>query len=94
MKIDFKNLVIGWNAEHPDNRITQRSLAGEMVSEGVLGTINSAINMMQYHSSGRAKSVDYEMLLFLERRFNKTFDEIVEREQKRKEIISEKLNQL
>ena len=78
MKIDFKNLVIGWNSEHPNSRITQRSLAREMVAAGVLGTIESAVNMMQYHSGGKAKSVDYEMLLFLERRFNKTFDQIVQ----------------
>ena len=80
MKIDFKALVVDWNIQNPLRKITQRSLAEEMVKAGVLGTIESAVNMMQYHSSGKAKSVDYEMLMFLEKRFNKTFDEIIERE--------------
>lgn len=93
MKIDFKKLIAEYNATN-NTRLTQSAIAREMVTAGVLRTFRSAVTMMQYHSSGKAKSVDYEMLLFLEQRFGKTFDQIVEREQKRKEIISEKLNQL
>ena len=79
MKIDFKALVVDWNIQNPLRKITQRSLAEEMVKAGVLRTIESAVNMMQYHSSGKAKSVDYEMLMFLEERFDKPFDKIVQR---------------
>lgn len=80
MKIDFKKLVTEWNGQNPLRKISQRSIAREMVNAGIFKTTGSAIAMMQYHSSGRAKSVDYEMLMFLERRFGKTFDTLVERE--------------
>lgn len=79
MKIDFRKLIKQWNTEFPLRRISQRSIAREMVEAGVLKSELSAAAMMQYHSSGKAKSVDYEMLLFLEKRFNKTFNELVER---------------
>ena len=79
MKISFKKLIQELNEEHPEQRMTQRKLASEMYEQGVMGSWISAVNIMQYHSSGKAKSVDYEMLLFLEKRFNKTFDELVER---------------
>lgn len=79
MKINFRTLIADWNAQHPEAKISQRSLAREMVKAGKFKNLESAINMIAYNSNGKAQSADYELLVFLSGKFNLTFDELIER---------------
>lgn len=72
MKIDFKLLI----AESGE-KLTQTALAKEMVEQGLFDNTHSAINMMQYHSTGKAKSCDYALLKYLVARFNRKGSEIL-----------------
>ena len=77
MRIDFKELIAEWNETHPLDKTNQSKLAREMVANGILKTEHSAQNMIQWHSSGKAKSVDFEMLIFLCSKFQKEINEII-----------------
>ncbi len=77
MKIDFKKIITDWNKDHPEDRLSQTTLAREMVMNGIFKNEHSAINMMQYHSSGKALSIDYEMLTFLQERLQLTSADIL-----------------
>ena len=77
MQIDFRKLIENWNKTNPMDKTNQSKLAREMVAKGILKTEHSAKNMLQYHSSGKAKSVDFEMLIFLCDKFKKEVNEIV-----------------
>ena len=77
MQIDFKKLIADWNKSNPMDKTNQSKLAREMVANGVLKTEHSAKNMQQWHQNGKAKSVDFEMLIFLCKKFKKEINEIV-----------------
>jgi hypothetical protein len=77
MKIDIKNLIAVHNKKNPLDKITQMSLGREMVSAGVFKSDRSARNMIQYNQSGKAKSIDYELLVFLCGRFKKKPNDII-----------------
>jgi len=85
MRINFNQLIHDYNQERGKTRglspasecLTKADLAREMVQEGILKSVKSALNMIDYHQKGTAKSIDYEMLTFLEKKFNKTSEEII-----------------
>jgi len=77
MQIDFRNLIEEWNQKNPMDKTNQSKLAREMVANGILKTEHSAKNMIQYHQNGKAKSVDFEMLIFLCNKFKKEVNEII-----------------
>ena len=77
MKINIRKLILEWNDTHPDDKLTQRKLAKEMVEDGRYKNELSARNMLQYHSRGDAKSADFLMLEFLKRKFGKSTNEIL-----------------
>ena len=72
MKIDFRKII-----QESGEELTQTALAKEMVEKGLFDNTHSAINMMQYHQSGKAKSCDYVLLLYLMERFNKKASDIL-----------------
>ena len=73
MKIDFKKLI-----EESGEKLTQVGLAREMFSEGLFNSEKSAINMIQYHQTGKAKSCDYALLKYLVERFNRKGTDILQ----------------
>jgi hypothetical protein len=73
MKIDFKLLI-----KESGEDLTQSDLAREMVKAGIFENKHSAINMMQYHQSGKAKGCDWELLKYLAKRFNRKGSEIIQ----------------
>ena len=77
MKVNIRKLLLEYNDANPSDKLTQRKLALEMVAAGKYKNEASARNMLQYHSRGDAKSVDYEMLEFLKKKFNKSTNEIL-----------------
>jgi DNA-binding Xre family transcriptional regulator len=76
MKIDVKR-VLKDHFEATGEYITQKSLADEMVKAGIFKNVHSAQNMIQYNISGKAKSLDVDILEFLCKRFNKTLIDII-----------------
>ena len=76
MKIDIKRVLID-HYKTTGEYITQRSLAEEMVKAHIFKNIHSAQNMLQYNISGKAKSLDVQILEFLCKRFNKTLIDII-----------------
>jgi hypothetical protein len=64
MKIDFTKLI-----NESGEKFSKAALAREMVAEGLFKTEKSAINMIQYHQAGHAKSCGWELLKYLSRRF-------------------------
>jgi hypothetical protein len=73
MKLDIKQ-IIKQSGEH----ISQTGLAKEMVEDGIFKNLHSAINMLQYHSAGKSKSVDYALLKWLCIRFNRKGSDIIQ----------------
>jgi hypothetical protein len=73
MRINFQRIIT--NSGKP---LTKAQLARDMVAEGIFKNQVSAYSMMQYHERGEAKSVDYELLLFLMDRFNLKIDQVIE----------------
>jgi hypothetical protein len=72
MRIDFKKII-----QNSGESLTKAQLAREMVSKGIFKNQTSAYLMMQYHERGDAKSVDFEMLNYLMKRFNLTACQIL-----------------
>jgi len=72
MKIDFQKIIM--DSGQP---ITKAQLAREMVAEGIFKNQVSAYNMIQFHERGEAKSIDYELLQYLMKRFNLTSNQII-----------------
>ena len=72
LKIDFKRIIM-----MSGENISQASLAREMVKAGCFKNEKTAITCIQYHSSGKMKSVDYGLLEFLKRRFHLTESQIL-----------------
>jgi len=52
-------------------------LARELYKAGKFKSVLSARTCMQYNSTGKNKSIDYELLEYLKKRFNKTTDQII-----------------
>lgn len=85
MKIDFNKLIHEYNTEKgkipgisPRSEcLTKSDLAREMVEAGIHISFKSALNMINYHQKGTAKSADFLMLRFLMDKFNKTIDKIL-----------------
>ena len=73
MKINFQRIIT--NSGEP---LTKAQLAREMVKAGIFKNQISAYAMMQYNERGDAKSLDYELLTYLMRRFNLTASQIIE----------------
>ena len=72
MRIDFEKLI-----QESGKKMTKLSLAKEMFKAGLFKSQKSAINMINYHQNGKAKSVDLLLLKYLIKRFNKTAQEII-----------------
>ena len=73
MKINFQKLI----AESGES-LTKAQLAREMVAKGIFKNQVSAYNMIQFHERGEAKSIDYELLQFLMKRFKLTINQIIQ----------------
>ena len=67
MRIDFEKLI-----QESGEKITKLSLAKEMFKAGLFKSQKSAINMINYHQNGKAKSVDLLLMDYLIKRFDKT----------------------
>lgn len=73
MRIDFTKLI-----KDSGEKLTKRKLAEEMFHAGIFKSKKSAINMIQYHQSGKAKSCDYALICYLVKRFNRKGTEILQ----------------
>jgi len=74
MKINIRKLILEWNDTHPDDKLTQRKLAREMVEDGRYKSELSARQMLQYYSRNE---VNIPMLEFLKKKFGKSTNEIL-----------------
>jgi hypothetical protein len=72
MKILFDKLI-----KESGENLTKRQLAREMTKQGLFSNIRSAENLIQHHQRGQMKSVDWELLKYLCKRFNKQGAEII-----------------
>lgn len=72
MKIDFQQIIT-----RSGESLTKAQLAREMVAKGLFKNQVSAYNMIQFHERGEAKSIDYELLQFLMKRFNLSITQII-----------------
>jgi hypothetical protein len=72
MKIDFQKIIT-----QSGEGLTKAQLAREMVAKGIFKNQVSAYNMIQFHERGEAKSIDYELLQYLMKRFNLTASQIL-----------------
>jgi len=78
MMIDFKQLIEDYNkGRRKIDLLSQAKLAREMVAAGVIGTEKSACNLIQYQQNGKARSIDFAMLNFLCRKFDKKPNDII-----------------
>jgi hypothetical protein len=72
MRINFQEIIT--NSGQP---LTKAQLARDMVAKGIFKNQVSAYNMIQFHERGEAKSIDYELLQYLMKRFNLTASQII-----------------
>ena len=72
MKIDFNQLI-----KDSGESLTIPKLAQEMTDKGLFKNKKSAYDMIHYHINGKARSVDFRLLLYLMKRFGKTAQEII-----------------
>jgi hypothetical protein len=72
MKINFQKIIT-----ESGQSLTKAQLAREMVAQGIFKNQVSAYNMIQFHERGEAKSIDYELLQYLMKRFNLTASQIL-----------------
>lgn len=77
MKISIKSILEAHRARTGE-KISMNQLAREMTSAGLFRSFASARGMIYYNISGKAKSLDIEMIEFLKKRFNLTTCEIIE----------------
>lgn len=73
MKIDFDTLI----EQSGDRKLTIPKLAQEMTDAGLFKNKKSAYDMIHYHLNGKAKSCDFQLLLYLIKRFKKPAQEII-----------------
>ena len=76
MKIAIKEILNAHYAKTGEY-VTQVQLAREMFKAGVYKNQHSAQNMLQYNISGKAKSLDVELLNFLSNRFGITINDMI-----------------
>jgi hypothetical protein len=72
MKIDFQKIIT-----ESGQPLTKAQLARDMVAQGIFKNQVSAYNMIQFHERGEAKSIDYELLQYLMKRFKLTPNQII-----------------
>ena len=78
MKISIKSILEA-HRERTGEKVSMNQLAREMTSEGLFRSFESARGMIYYNTSGKAKSLDIEMIEFLKRRFDLTdMNQIIE----------------
>ena len=85
MKIQFDKLILEYNTKHgykksrsPEAKwMTKSSLAREMVKLGKFSSFQSCLNLMHYHQHGKAKSVDFELIEYLSKKFGKDYNELI-----------------
>ena len=77
MKIQIKSILEA-HETRTGERISMNQLAREMTSAGLFRSFESARGMIFYNTSGKAKSLDIEMIEFLKKRFNLTTCDIIE----------------
>lgn len=85
MRININQLIYDYNTQRGKIRgvsplkecLTKAELAREMVEAGVINSFQSALNLIQFHQNGKAKSADLELLKFLCRKFDKQVNEIL-----------------
>ena len=77
MKISIKAILEAHRARTGEV-VSQGQLAREMTAEGLFLNFASARGMIYYNTSGKAKSLDIEMIEFLKRRFNLTTSQVIE----------------
>jgi hypothetical protein len=76
MKLAIKEILKD-HFEQTNEYITQKMLADEMTKAGIFKNVHSAQNMLQYNITGKAKSLDIEIINFLCARFKKNINEII-----------------
>jgi hypothetical protein len=72
MKINFQKIIT-----ESGQPLTKAQLARDMVAQGIFKNQVSAYNMIQFHERGEAKSIDYELLQYLMKRFKLTASQII-----------------
>jgi hypothetical protein len=77
MKISIKAILEAHKLRTGEN-VSQNQLAREMTAKGLFRSFASARGMIFYNTSGKAKSLDIEMIEFLKRRFNLTTSQVIE----------------
>ncbi len=78
MKISIKSILQA-HKDRTGETVSQNQLAREMTAEGLFRNFASARGMIYYNTSGRAKGLDVEMIVFLMKRFDITdMNEIIE----------------
>ena len=77
MKISIKSILEAHEAKTGE-KVSIYQLAKEMTSAGLFRSFESARGMIYYNTSGKAKSLDIEMIEFLKKKFNLTTCEIIE----------------
>jgi len=78
MKISIKAILEAHKARTGET-VSQNALAREMTAKGLFCSFASARGMIYYNTSGKAKSLDIEMIEFLKRRFDITdMNQIIE----------------
>jgi len=77
MKISIKSILEAHRARTGE-RVSLNQIAREMTAEGLFCSFASARGMIYYNTSGKAKSLDIEMIEFLKRRFNLTTSQVIE----------------
>ena len=78
MKISIKSILEA-HMTRTGEKVSMNQLAREMTSAGLFRSFASARGMIYYNTSGKAKSLDIEMIEFLKRRFDLTdMNQIIE----------------
>jgi succinate dehydrogenase/fumarate reductase flavoprotein subunit len=73
MKLELEKLI-----QESSENMTVSTLAQEMTDAGLFKNHKSAYDMLRYHLAGKSRSVDWEMLKYLTKRFNKEVSEIIQ----------------
>jgi hypothetical protein len=72
MKLQLEKLI-----KESGENLTVSKLANEMAKAGLFKNRKSAYDMLRYHLAGKSKSVDWALLEYLCKRFNKKGAEII-----------------
>jgi hypothetical protein len=72
MKLELEKLI-----NESGENLTVAKLAKEMASVGLFKNPKSAYDMLRYHIAGKSRSVDWELLKYLCKRFNRKGTDII-----------------